>query len=365
MSARQAAGGRIDDPEMLTANTSAPPPHDLPHLGLGLDVGGTSTRWALAWPEGRLHAQGELPGFTAALLGQSHGQQAAAEVMAALAERVRVACSRAPQPRVGAVCAGVTGTDRAGSLLLRQMLSGALAVAAPQVEVTSDIEMACHVAFAPGAGFLVYAGTGSIAGHVDAGGQFHRAGGRGGLIDDGGSAHWIARQALRRIWRAEDAEPGAWRHSAMARQVLAIIGAEVGEGVDLDNDLGDWALSRHWLARATRGEIGLLARAVAAADAAQDADAAQILDAAGQELARLALALARRFGPKPVALAGRAYLLSPRIGAALSAALPDTLPVTQAPLPQESTAAGAARRAAQAATGAAQLGLVRSSAGAP
>lgn len=349
---------------MLTPNASAPPPHDHPMLGLGLDVGGTSTRWALAWAEGRLHAQGELPGFTAALLGQPHGQQVATEVMAALADRVRVACSRAPMPRVGAVCAGVTGTDRAGGLLLRQMLSGALAVAAPQVEVTSDIEMACHVAFAPGAGFLVYAGTGSIAGHVDAGGQFHRAGGRGGLIDDGGSAHWIARQALRRIWRAEDAEPGAWRRSAMARQVLAAIGAELGEGVDLDNDLGDWALTRHWLARATRGEIGLLARAVATSEA-DDAEAAAILDAAGGELARLALALAQRFGPKPVALAGRAYLLSPRIAAALSAALPDTLPVTQSPLPQESTAAGAARRAAQAASGAAVLGLARSSAGAP
>lgn len=349
---------------MLTPNASAPPPHDPVPLGLGLDVGGTSTRWALAWPEGRLHAQGELPGFTAALLGQSHGQQVATEVMAALAERVRGACARPPLPRVAAVCAGVTGTDRAGGLLLRKMLSEALGVAAPQVEVTSDIEMACHVAFAPGAGFLVYAGTGSIAGHVDAGGQFHRAGGRGGLIDDGGSAHWIARQALRRIWRAEDAEPGAWRRSVMARQVLAAIGAELGEGVDLDNDLGDWALTRHWLARATRGEIGLLARAVALAEA-EDEQAAAILEAAGAELARLALALAQRFGPKPVALAGRAYLLSPRIATALCAALPDTLPVTQAPLPQESTAAGAARRAAQAATGAAVLGLARSSAGAP
>ena len=51
--------------------------------------------------------------------------------------------------------------------------------------------------------------------------------------------------------------------------------------------------------------------------------------------------------------------------AALSAALPPTLPVTQSPLPQESTAAGAARRAAQAATGSAVLGLARASAGAP
>ncbi|MDT7838072.1 BadF/BadG/BcrA/BcrD ATPase family protein [Aquabacterium sp. OR-4] len=325
-------------------------------LGLGLDVGGTSTRWALADAAGRLHAQGDLPGFTAALLGQPHGQQAAAEVMAALAARVRGNGHPVGRPLVlgpvAAVCAGVTGTDRAGGALLRQMLAKALAVPGVRIEITSDIEMACQVAFAPGAGFLVYAGTGSIAGHVDAGGQFHRAGGRGGLIDDGGSAHWIARQALRRIWRAEDAEPGAWRRSGMARRVLADIAREAGEGVDLDNDLGDWALTRHWIARASRGEIGLLARAVAAADGPAgsplaDADAAAILDEAGRELARLALALAQRFGPRPVALAGRAFLLSPRLAAAMSAALPDTLPVTQAPLAEESTAAGAARRAAR------------------
>lgn len=339
-------------PTPLPASAAAP----RPALGLGLDVGGTSTRWALADADGRLHAQGDLPGFTAALLGQVHGQQAAAEVMAALALRVRGNGHPVGRPLalgpVGAVCAGVTGTDRAGGTLLRRMLAQALGVAGARIEVTSDIEMACHVAFAPGAGFLVYAGTGSIAGHVDAGGHFHRAGGRGGLIDDGGSAHWIARQALRRIWRAEDAEPGAWRRSGLARRVLAVIAREAGEGVDLDNDLGDWALSRHWLAHASRGEIGLLARAVAAADGPAgteqaDADAAAILDEAGRELARLALALSRRFGPRPVALAGRAFLLSPRIAAAMSAALPDTLPVTQAPLAEESTAAGAARRAAR------------------
>jgi len=69
--------------------------------------------------------------------------------------------------------------------------------------------------------------------------------------------------------------------------------------------------------------------AVAAA-ADRDPVAAGILRGAGQELARLALALTARYGPRPVAVSGRAAELHPLIALAMRAALPG-MTLTQAP----------------------------------
>lgn len=299
-------------------------------LGLGLDVGGTATRWAVVRPDvggdGAALAQGDCPGLSGArLLSAQHG--VAGLALDELRSALHAALGGA---RLGALCAGVTGTDRDSGQRLQQDLALCLGLDAARVEVASDIEMASRTAFAPGGGYLVYAGTGSIAGYLDEQQQLHRAGGRGVLIDDAGSAYWIAVQALRMIWRAEDQQPGVWQRSALARRVLARIGGD------------DWPANRAWLAGASRGDIGLLARAVADT-APDDAEVAPLLDAAGTELARLAQALIGRFGPRPVALAGRAFSLSPRIGAALRAALPPDIALVQ---PTHSAELAAARRAA-------------------
>jgi N-acetylglucosamine kinase-like BadF-type ATPase len=90
----------------------------------------------------------------------------------------------------------------------------------------------------------------------------------------------------------------------------------------------DWSFSRQFIYGQERGEVGKLALAVAAsADA--DPAAAAILHHAGLELARLATALTRRFGPRPVVLAGRAAALHPIIACAMRAALPPATPLTQ------------------------------------
>jgi N-acetylglucosamine kinase-like BadF-type ATPase len=134
------------------------------------------------------------------------------------------------------------------------------------------------------------------------------------VLDDGGGGFWIAREALRHIWRIEDEAPGAWQDSAMARAVFDQIGGS------------DWALSRQFIYGQERGAFGQLALAVAAsADA--DPAASAILRGAGNELARLALALKGRFGPRPVALSGRAATLHPLIAATMGAALPPDLPL--------------------------------------
>lgn len=174
------------------------------------------------------------------------------------------------------------------------------------------------------------AGTGSIAAHLRASGELERAGGRGSLLDDGGSGHWIAREALRAVWRREDSAPGAWRGSALAQALFAQLGDST------------WARTREFVAGAARGEFGALATAVAAAAQQGDADAQLILRRAGVELARLALALTSRCGAQPVALAGRVPTLDDRIAKALRDAL---APGTALTLVQPDAALAAARYA--------------------
>lgn len=273
-----------------------------PPAFLGLDAGGTQTRWAVTDAAGAEQRQGQAAGLSALQLHDGSGRAAVAAVLD------EIAAAAGP---VQAVVAGVTGFDAAQLPLLRELLADALGIAAASVQAMSDIELACHAAFAPGAGYVVYAGTGSIAAFIDDAGVLQRAGGRGAVIDDAGGGHWIAREALRQIWRAEDAAPGAWRASALARRMFERIGGS------------EWLQTRQWVygAAASRGEIGTLALAVAAA-ADEDPAALAILQAAGFELARLAGALQQRHGVRPLALAGRVFDLHPTIQACLQQALP-------------------------------------------
>lgn len=298
----------------------------VPLPGLGLDAGGTQTRWALADPAGALLAQGTAAGISGLQLDNAEGRAAMAATLQQIAD------TTGP---VRAVVAGVTGFDATQQPQMCALLAAALRLE-PQstqaVRAMNDIELACHAAFAPGGGYVVYAGTGTVAAFVDEHGELHRVGGRGALIDDAGGGHWIAREALRRIWRAEDHAPGAWAQSLLARKVFGHIGGS------------DWALSRHWAYNASRGELGLLALAVADAAAEHDADALALLHDAGAELARLALALLQRLGPRPLALAGRVFLLHPAIEASLRSALPAGSVVTRS---NEAPHLAAARLAAQ------------------
>jgi N-acetylglucosamine kinase-like BadF-type ATPase len=228
------------------------------------------------------------------------------------------------------VQAGLTGFG-GDSELLQRWLAELLHLQPAAVSFCSDMEIAYRASFAPGEGYLVYAGTGSIGAFIDADGQFHRAGGRGVVLDDGGGGFWIAKEALRHIWRLEDEQPGAWRESPMARAVFDYVGGD------------DWAYSRQFIYGQERGAVGKLALVVAAT-ADQDPAAAAILRNAGAELARLAHALVKRFGPRPLAVSGRAAELHPSIVAAMRELLPAGLAFRQ-------TAGGAHYAAARMAAG--------------
>jgi N-acetylglucosamine kinase-like BadF-type ATPase len=277
-------------------------------LGLGIDAGGTQTRWALADTSGHIVAEGETPGLSALQMSSAAGRETVRANFAALSQAVL----RHGQPRQ--VRAGLTGFGGDGELLQR-WLAELFSIDVAAITLCNDIEIAYLDSFKPGEGYLVYAGTGSIGAFLDADNAFHRAGGRGVLLDDGGGGFWIAREALRTIWRNEDERPGDWQHSPMARAVFDHVGGE------------DWAFSRQFIYGQERGAVGKLALAVAAT-ADTDPAARAILERAGEELARLARALIDRFGPRPVVLGGRASGLHPAILGAMRAVLPDTINLT-------------------------------------
>jgi glucosamine kinase len=256
---------------------------------LGLDAGGTQTRWALADASGHVCAQG--------LAEPISGAQLAAEPTAVLAV-LRTIAAQVGQPR--ALVAGITGFDAAQTPQLQALAGAAFDLGAAAVHTMSDIELACRAHFQPGQGIVLIAGTGSVAAHLGAQGQLQRAGGRGAVIDDAGGGHWIATQALRQVWRREDESPGAWRQSPLACSLFEALGGS------------DWPQTRQWVYGATRGDIGALAQAVAAA-APHDSVALALLQQAGQELARLVNALVQRLGAQPVAATGRVFDLHPAV----------------------------------------------------
>jgi glucosamine kinase len=292
------------------------PPSTASPLGLGLDAGGTATRWALADAAGTLLAQGALAPISGHQWMQGEaGQDAVRSVLAEAAQQAHDATER--RPLVGA-CAGITGLADDQQTAIGAALAAACGVAADAARVCNDIELACRAAFRPGEGLVVYAGTGSVAAHLLAvpaadGHTLERAGGRGVVIDDAGAGYWIGSRALRSVWRREDAAPGSAAATALGREIFAQLGG------------GDWATSRAFVIRASRGEIGLLGLAVARAAEAGDVDALALLNRAGDELARLALALLGRLpqlGFEPcIATAGRAWLLHPAIGQRFEAAV--------------------------------------------
>jgi glucosamine kinase len=305
-------------------------------LFLGMDVGGTAARWALADAHGVVHAQGESPGWSAAAWGTA-SQAALEQAVRRCAQTLHAQSKQGTQGtqglRAAALLAGVTGFDGPAPGLTA-FVTQAFDLAPADVELMSDVALACSAHFAPGEGIVLIAGTGSIAAHVDAQGQLQRAGGRGVLLDDAGGGYWIAREALRAVWRREDEAPGAWRDSVLAQYVFAVLGGS------------DWAHTRSFMASASRGEVGALAVAVAQAARAGDAPALAVLQQAGAELARLVAAMVQRVGAQPVVVCGRAARLHPCIELCLRQALPPDVTLRMSDIDLAEAAARLAQQAA-------------------
>jgi glucosamine kinase len=296
------------------------------NFALGLDVGGTAARWAVVDATGAVQAEGTSPGWSAAAWG-TPGQPALEAAVRACAQAVRRSAE------VHAMLAGVTGfdADSPDAAVLQRFVAEVFDMPVPAVALMGDVALACSAHFAPGQGIALIAGTGSIAAHLDAQGQLQRAGGRGVLLDDAGGGYWIAREALRLLWRREDEAPGAGEDSALGRSLFARLGGN------------DWATTRSFMARAARGDIGALAVAVAEAAQQGDDDALALLRQAGTELARLVHAMHQRVGPQPVVAVGRVFDLHPTVMQGLQGTLPSGITVQRSTLNLSVAAAQLAR----------------------
>ncbi len=275
-------------------------------LALGIDAGGSSTRWLLVDSSGETTGEGKVGPGSAIELRPGVDAGPAIENLGRLAEQVLGLA------RPSFVVAGVTGLDTGSpeASRLESFLCDRLGLADGDVAVLGDVITAYLTVFSPGEGVLVYAGTGSVAVHVGSDGSVVRAGGHGYLIDDAGGGYWIGKEALKRLLRAADMT-GSPPSGRLASAVFGALGGS------------DWQTIRTSVYGSGRAKVASLASAVALAASRGDPVAKDVLAAAGRELARLATVVCGRLGQAlPVALGGGVAASGPALADALAAGLP-------------------------------------------
>ena len=269
--------------------------------GLGIDVGGTASRWVVADDTGVV-ARGSAPGATGHLFNPVERDRFRA-TLTTIAESARPHAPTAAQ-------LGITGLGDTVHADARAIVEELFGIPPAHTGLSDDMELAFRAAFAPGKGHLIAAGTGSIGLHITASGEVIRVGGRGLLIDDGGSGTWIALTAIREVYRRVDETGGPSDAATLAAELATGIGGS------------SWDEARTFVYGNDRGRIGTLAQAVARAATKGDPVAIDILNRAAVELARLAKALIARSASLPVGFVGGIVALHPSMKPAIEAALP-------------------------------------------
>jgi N-acetylglucosamine kinase-like BadF-type ATPase len=275
-----------------------------PSVHLGLDVGGTASRWVACAADGRVLARGEATGATGHIFNPSERDR-----LSVALHLVGEALGTAGLRPVS-ITAGITGYGSQATDAVKALVGDRFGVSADAIVLVDDIVLAYMAQFEPGEGHLVSAGTGSIGVHVAASGQTIRVGGRGILIDDGGAGSWIALRALDRVYRTYDLHGSFGPVAGLADSLFAMIGGQ------------EWHDVRQFVYGGDRGRIGTLAVAVAQAAKAGDTTALAILGEAGAELAQLGAALLARAGDHPIRFVGGVLDLHPVIFAEIGACLP-------------------------------------------
>jgi len=236
---------------------------------LGVDGGGSKTRFALIDETGRVLARHEE--------GPAYYHQIGLPGLEAMLERGIAATLEQ---------AGVKSSDLSFAYLglpaygedsqLVPTLDAAASGALPQARYRCGNDMVCGWAGALACedGINVVAGTGSIA-YGEYRGRSARAGGWGELFSDEGSAYWIAREGLALFSRMSD---GRVRRGPLH----GIVRAHFSLGSDLD-----LCAAIYGAGPAQRSEFAALARLVAQAATAGDAQAQALFGTAARELAAI------------------------------------------------------------------------------
>lgn len=274
-------------------------------IGLGIDAGGSSTRWLLLNDKQEI-AKGQLESITGHIYTPEDRQRNFSRLKNLL---IDVLLHAKPDAVVG----GLTGlypntkATKEFNLFAAQFLK----LDVSKVNLTNDMHTAYACAFEPGQGVIIYAGTGSVGYFEDDQGQIVSSGGYGYLLDDFGAAFWIGQQGIQQVMRWLD-ETGKPSESMLAKEIYAVIGSNVWDDIMKFIYSGD-----------PRGILAKLAPAVTRAATQHDPAAITILENAGKELARLANVILKRLGkPLPVAFMGGMSQASPILDKALQEALP-------------------------------------------
>ena len=301
---------------------------------LGVDGGGTKTRFALIDDDGHLLGEAQL-GTT------YHPHVGLDGVRAILVEGVAevLAAAGKASDDIGYAFFGLPayGEDSHAAAVLQTYPAAILG----HDRYACDNDMVCGWAGSLGCadGINIVAGTGSI-GYGQRRGAAARAGGWGEAFSDEGSAYWIATRGLNAFSRMSDGRlPKGPLH--------AILNAHF----QLDTDLDICAHVYGGKAYA-RGELAQLSRQVEEAAQAGDAVAIDIFRDAGQELARICDALRRalqfeRGEPVPVSYSGGAFSAGELLLAPLRDALFAASPCFEMRLPLHVPHYGAALYAAK------------------
>ena len=253
---------------------------------LGVDVGGTASRWVACDDSGAVLARGKTSGATGHLFNPVEK------------ERLRVALGAIAADLLAqgfaakSATTGLTGFGAGVSGLLRELLGEFFGVDAARCVTVDDMTLAYASIFKPGEGHLISAGTGSIGLHIGTGDTYVRVGGRGILIDDAGSGSWIALKALDTLFRRLDHDGSFAGVSVLAEEIAGRLGSV------------EWPAVREFVYGGDRGRIGTLSVAVGAAAERGDVVARGILADAGRELAKLGEALTGRVGSRPIGFVG-------------------------------------------------------------
>lgn len=261
-------------------------------LYLGIDVGGTASRWVVVDDSGALVGRGLADGAS----GLIYDAASLARFTGAL-ETVRDAL---PGPVAGAQL-GITGAGFSRHSTVEEQVGRIFGLALDRFAYSNDTTLAWHAAFPQGRGHLVSAGTGSVGMSFDAEGRRVIVGGRGILVDDAGSGVWIALRALDLLFRRIDEHGRPQGAEILASALFDAMGG------------GDHDALRSFVYGRDRGRIGTLAVAVAQAAREGDPTAQDLMRRAGQELARLGRVMLARCGTAPVAFVGGVLALDPAI----------------------------------------------------
>ena len=243
---------------------------------LGIDMGGTATRWVWLGADGVMQ-RGEAPGASAMI----HDPKLRAGFAAALAD-----VAAALPGRVRAAHLGLTGARFTRAPEVTTLAATALELAPDRLSHENDVELAHRAVFPDGCGHLVLAGTGAVGIGATARGRAV-VGGRGALLDDRGGAVWIVLEALRAVYARHDAIGSFHGAEALAEALGA----------------ADWDATRARV-YGDRGALGLMAPEVARLAAAGCPVAGDVLGRAAAELLAMAEQLESRLGAAPLAFIG-------------------------------------------------------------